>query len=630
MDKQRLSSYIEYLPAYLQTDRFLGRLLLAFEGILSGFPEEEETNFRPLIVGGNSEKYLGLETIISQLHTYFDPHQTPTEFLPWLAGWVALSLRDDWNEQIRRQFISQMVPLYHIRGTVFGMKKMLQIYLESSGLSYPERTISIFEFDNKPHYFQVQLALPSNQVIQPERYWREFRIAKGIIDQEKPAHTYYALRILTLTMQITQAWGCCYPFVMFDAPPQQKMQIEATIKLNNAAPEDNLEQQILIRIQGKNSPLEPNGSQLGPNVKQTVFYDKFLGNHDGYFIALANLSDRQLTGNLTVQVNLNLNRQKYSLIILDSVPFDLEPNLRIYRPFNQLELMPGNTRLDSDQEQTMRVRETPPLSIHQPQIKWIDGNTRLGSRVGQTMRLVHDARLRIYQPRPLYDRMQGNTRLGSRVGETMQIPTGAENSELKIYRRDREYKIGNTRLGPAVGATMRLVFNSQWLERIYRFRLFDLPAKQKIEIEAVVELAGVAENEIAKIAMLLTLRIQSCSSSFSPLMPDLEITSQGLRATHQVSYQRFLDNPKGFYIVLSNINDRPVAGKITIKLNFKLNLRPISQVIVEENFNLSPRVNVLEICRRDNNGKITGNTIIGRVTPQMLRSAAVQEEAWVD
>lgn len=629
MEKERLSSYLEYLPAYLETDPFLGRFLLAFENILSGIPEQE-TDFTPQIVDKNTASLWGLETLIDQIHTYFDPQQTPGEFLPWLAGWVALSLRDDWDEKTKRQFISQMVPLYQIRGTVPGLKKMLAIYLESFGLTYPQRTISIFEFDDKPHYFQVQLALPSNQVIDPERYWREFRIAKGIIDQEKPAHTYYALRILTLTMQITQAWGGCYPFILFDAPPEQKFQIQARIQLDNYPPEHPLEKEILIRIQGKNLPLEPNGSQMGPDVRQTVFYQQFIGNPDGFFIALSNLSSEQLTGKITVQVNFHLNRQQYSHIILDSLPFDLEPNLRIYRPLNQLELMPGNTRLDSEPQRTLHLHQDPPLNIHQPQITPIDGNTRLGARVGETMRLVHDARLRIYKPRPLWHSMEGNTRLGNQVGASLQIPTNAEQTQLKIYRRHQENKIGNTLIGTKIGATMRLVPNSQWLERIYRFKLFDSPAKKKIEIEAIVELTGVAETAGEKIARLLTLRIQSCTSTFRPLMPNLEFSAQGLRGTHQVSYQRFLENPKGFYVVLSNVNDCPVSGKITIKLNFNLNQQPVSQVIVEQEFNLSPRVNVLEICRLNNNGRVQGNTIIGRVTPQMLKEAAIKEEAWVD
>jgi phage tail-like protein len=643
MEKKQLSSYQEYLPAYLQEDfsdldlqksPFLSRFLLASEKILTGSTQEQEHfSLHPQIISRKSQTSVGLETIISQIHTYFDPQKTPSEFLPWLAGWVALSLREDWDDAVKRQFISRIVPLYQIRGTISGLKQMLGIYLElylqEFNSNYPAGKISIFEFDDHPHYFQVQIPLLTTQ---PERYWRGCRIAKAIIDQEKPAHTFYALRILTLTMQITKAWGGCYPFTLFDAPPQQKMQIEARIKLNDCPQGDPLEEQILIRIQGKNLPLEPNGSQLGPHVRQTVFYEQFTNNPDGFFIALANLSDRQLTGKITVQVNFNLNHQQYSLIIFDSLPFDLEPNLRIYRPLNQLELMPGNTRLDSNPEQTLRVRPEPPLKIYQPQIKWIDGNTRLGSQVGQTMRLVHDARLRIYKPRRLFESMEGNTRLGNQVGETIQIPTGLDDSELKIYSQNQEYKIGNTLLGPEVGATMRLVPNSQWLERIYRFKLFDSPAKKNIEIEAIITLTDVAETEGEKIARLLILRIQSRTSSFSPIMPNLEFSSQGLRATHQVSYQRFLDNPKGFYIVLSNVNDRQVAGKITIKLNFNLNQRPVSEVIIAEDFNLNPRANVLEICHplKDQDGDIQGNTIIGRVTPYMLKTLAVEEDDWID
>ncbi len=324
MENQQLSSYQEYLPAYLQADPFLGQFLLAFEGILSGLPEAEKADFSPQIIAGNTKEFLGLETIISGIHTYFDPQQTPAEFLPWLAGWVALSLREDWSEKVKRRFISQMVPLYQIRGTVPGLKKMLQIYLEvyleEFNSTYPKGTISIFEFDHNPHYFQVQLAFPTNQVTQPERYWRGCRVTKAIIDQEKPAHTFYALRILTLTMQITKGWGCCYPFTLFDLVTGQKMQIEASVKLNHPISGENLEEQILIRIQGKKSNLEPNGSQLGPVVKQTIFYEQFLANLDGFFIALTNLSDRQLDGIMTVKVNFNLNHRQYSFTIFEDKP----------------------------------------------------------------------------------------------------------------------------------------------------------------------------------------------------------------------------------------------------------------------------------------------------------------------
>ncbi|MFZ4727174.1 MAG: phage tail protein [Pseudanabaena sp.] len=628
METKYLSSYLEYLPAYLQSDPFLGRFLLAFEQGLSGIPSLEPVPFRPHILTSGSESPVGLETVISQIHTYLDPQQTPADFLPWLAGWVALSLREDWDEGVKRQFISQIVPLYRLRGTILGLKKMLTIYLENSGLSYPERTISVFEFADRPHYFQVQLALPSNQVIQPDRYWRECRAAQAIINEEKPAHTFYALRILTLTMQLTQTWGCCYPFAMFEAPSGQKVQVEVSVALDPTLFEPALAEQILIRIQGKTEVLEPNGSQMGPVVRQTVFYEKMLANPNGYFVALANLSDRHLSGTMTVQLNFTLNHQRVSVVLL-TAPFRLEPNLRIYRPWRPVEEMSGSSRLTDDPQTTLRLQSEPPLSLDQSQTHYIDGNTHLGTRRGQTMRLVHDARLRIYKPRTRWDQMQGSTRLGSSADQTMQLPIDPENLTLQVYTRRAEYKIGNTLLGAEIGDTLRIVPNSQWLERIYRFHLFDTPDKRRIEIEAFIEPQAISPEELQKISHLLVVRMQSQTAALPPYTPELEFVDQGIRVTHHMPYERFLKNIQGFYIVIQNLNNQTVTGTVTIQINFNLNQRPTSLVILVENFELSPRVHALEICHQNTNGTMSGNTILGRVTPAMLR-ANIQEDDWID
>jgi phage tail P2-like protein len=627
MATQPLSSYLDYLPAYLQTDPFLGRFLLAFERVLSGLPDQDPP-FHPQIISRESGAEYGLETIISNIHTYFDPQQTPSEFLPWLAGWIALSLREDWDEAVKRQFISQMVPLYRIRGTLRGLKKMLSIYLEHSGLSYPDRKIAIFEFDDRPHYFQVQLVLPSNQVLQPDRYWRECRAAQGIINQEKPAHTFYALRILTLTMHLTQAWGCCYPFTLFDQPPQQRLQIEATVTLSDGF-DPQLAEQILIRIQGKTKVLEPNGSQMGPVVRQTVFYDQFLSNADGFFVALANLGDRTVTGILTVKLNFNLNRQRFSYPLLRS-PFELEPNLRIYRPIHQLQQMRGNTRLAASLADTTRLQAEPPTTLYGAQLQPLDGNTRLGPRIGNTMRLVHDARLRVYLPRILWEQMRGNTRLGSSLNSTMRLPRNTEAQPLQIYTPKIECKIGNTRLGPSIGHTLRIVPNSRWLERLYRFRLFELPDQQRLEIEVRVEPYVTDPAQCRQISHLLVLRMQSQTSAFRPFTPELEFLPWGIRATHSLPYQRFLANPRGFFVVLDNINNCVVTGKVTICINVTLNSSPISLEILAEDFFLSPRVHTLEICQVQANGNVTGNTVIGRLTPFMLAAMTPAEEVWIE
>ena len=198
---ESVSTYQQYLPAILQEDKFLGQFLLAFEKILSG---ENATSIQAQIIPGNEQNPPGLEEIIDNIHLYFNPYdseqkiyQTPEEFLPWLAGWVALSLRDDWKPEIKRAFIQQIVGLYRLRGTKQGLKKILGLYLESSGFG---KKVEVFDrFDNFPNYFQVQLTLNDSD---PEKYWRQAKIAQAIIDREKPAQTFYSLKILVPTMRI--------------------------------------------------------------------------------------------------------------------------------------------------------------------------------------------------------------------------------------------------------------------------------------------------------------------------------------------------------------------------------------------------------------------------------------------
>lgn len=201
-----VSSYLDYLPASMQEDPFLGQFLLAFEAILSGVSVKD---------GSTPE---GFEQTLAKIHTYFSPTSmptsTPTEFLPWLAGWVALSLRDDWHEQVKRDFIQQIIPLYQKRGTKDALTQMLKIYLQkqvTGGTEYVE----IFEFEQIPHYFQVQLRIDNQDL---SEYRRKETIARAIIEQEKPAHTIYALQILMPTMRLVAA----------DKPPEQRLRLFAT------------------------------------------------------------------------------------------------------------------------------------------------------------------------------------------------------------------------------------------------------------------------------------------------------------------------------------------------------------------------------------------------------------------
>ena len=192
------SSYQQYLPTILQEDAFLGRFLLAFEKVLSGL---DKASSQEKIITANSENFPGLEEVLARIHLYFNPQETPEEFLPWLAGWVALSLRDDWDVKVKRAFIPEIVRLYSLRGTKEGLTELLKIYLKNANLGEGDNVQIFDNFTYFPHYFQVQLTLNDRD---PVKYWQQSKIAQAIIDQEKPAQTFYSLKILAPTMQLTK------------------------------------------------------------------------------------------------------------------------------------------------------------------------------------------------------------------------------------------------------------------------------------------------------------------------------------------------------------------------------------------------------------------------------------------
>ncbi|NDJ16458.1 phage tail protein [Myxacorys almedinensis] len=185
-----VSDYLNYLPASFRDDPFMGRFLLTFQRLLNGrIPGDTQDPF---------PDQLGFEEYLDRIHTYFNPGQSkeqvgtaPPEFLLWLAGWVALSLREDWDESTKRRFISQIVPLYRKRGTKAGVKEMLELYTQEQ--------VTLYEFEHPAHYFQVEMTL-SEQDRGTLR--RKQQIARTILDREKPAHTFYTLRVLVPTMQI--------------------------------------------------------------------------------------------------------------------------------------------------------------------------------------------------------------------------------------------------------------------------------------------------------------------------------------------------------------------------------------------------------------------------------------------
>lgn len=197
------SRYLEYLPGIYQQDAdkgaFLGRFLKIFEKLLTGIDDAG---------GGTSE---GLEQVVTRLHTFFDPETAPPEFLNWLAGWTALVLRDEWEENKKRRLINRIVALYRIRGTKRGLEEYIKIYLPGVDVQITE-VVAPFQIGetstvgkdtylggSPPHFFVVTIILPEPNLELKKIREKEVR---AIIDLEKPAHTYYELRTIVPTLQV--------------------------------------------------------------------------------------------------------------------------------------------------------------------------------------------------------------------------------------------------------------------------------------------------------------------------------------------------------------------------------------------------------------------------------------------
>lgn len=187
-----MSRYFASLPAWMRRDPLLGRVLLAFERVLDGATDLPEGTAEP--------DAPGLSELVDRLPAVFRPGpgepdvgRAPAAFVPWLARWVAVGLRDEWDDETRRRVVAEAMQLYRLRGTREGLRRMIGVYVGMGD------AVVIHEFADIPHFFQVEVTLPQRD---PRALARTDRSVRAIIDQEKPAHTFYGLRFAFPSLQI--------------------------------------------------------------------------------------------------------------------------------------------------------------------------------------------------------------------------------------------------------------------------------------------------------------------------------------------------------------------------------------------------------------------------------------------
>lgn len=141
---------------------------------------------------------------LADLHKVFDPRTTDPDFLPWLAGWLAITLNPDWSTLQRRKMLMAATQLFPDRGTSKAIREFVRIYVgarvEIRENAWPFQGFRIGVHStvgddtvilppmNLAHCFVVQLDKPASAVSDDE-------IIKihQIIQNQKPAHTSYFL-----------------------------------------------------------------------------------------------------------------------------------------------------------------------------------------------------------------------------------------------------------------------------------------------------------------------------------------------------------------------------------------------------------------------------------------------------
>lgn len=174
---------------------------------------------------GREEAVPGLERLLDGIARYSSPIEAPgasidasegetgyfdDDFVPYLARWVALTLRQHWPDAKRRRLIQIIVPLYKKRGTPDGIRQVLELFIEwpvrireDLGLVIGERSTVAEDttVGGTPHFFLVDIPFGYREPgTPPVRFdlsslGSVVGFTRDVVDQEKPAHTDYAARI---------------------------------------------------------------------------------------------------------------------------------------------------------------------------------------------------------------------------------------------------------------------------------------------------------------------------------------------------------------------------------------------------------------------------------------------------
>jgi phage tail-like protein len=221
----------EYLPEIFRSDEvngvsFLSRFLAQFEALFEELQAEIE-GAAGATQGGIPDLFDPASTPPAEFHHLPQP---AIDYLNYLASWIGLPLRQDKPVAFNRDFFRAAVGLSGTRGTLAGMDAMLRAWTRGdlfqlnpplpllTDLTRANHAVdTIFQLDvsaqlgfnttlgeGPPFFFLADLTADPTVLAlrQPAGLDSLQRAARRLLDLEKPAHTYYELRLRAFPMQL--------------------------------------------------------------------------------------------------------------------------------------------------------------------------------------------------------------------------------------------------------------------------------------------------------------------------------------------------------------------------------------------------------------------------------------------
>src|SRR5690606_11870615 len=134
---------VGFVPAFMQEDDLLVRLTSGLDEVLA-----------PVV------------SVLDCLDSYVDPMLAPSDFLDWLGDWVGAPLDDNWSDSRRRRAVLSAATLHALRGTVPGLRRLVELatggevmLAEPGGISISHQPTSEADAPMESHEIVVRVAV---------------------------------------------------------------------------------------------------------------------------------------------------------------------------------------------------------------------------------------------------------------------------------------------------------------------------------------------------------------------------------------------------------------------------------------------------------------------------------------